>query len=70
MASKIASGTNFSLEDFLEQLQAIKRMGPIGNLLGMLPGAGQMKDMISQIDDKDLDRTAAIIRIGGPRAGR
>jgi signal recognition particle subunit SRP54 len=62
MASKIASGNNFSLEDFLEQLQAIKRMGPIGNLLGMLPGAGQMKDMISQIDDKDLDRTAAIIR--------
>jgi signal recognition particle subunit SRP54 len=62
MASKITSGNNFSLEDFLDQLQAIKRMGPIGNLLGMLPGAGQMKDMISQIDDRDLDRTAAIIR--------
>ena len=62
MASKIVSGNEFTLEDFLEQLQAIKRMGPIGNLLGMLPGAGQMKDMISQVDDKDLDRTAAIIR--------
>jgi signal recognition particle subunit SRP54 len=62
MASKIVSGNDFSLEDFLEQLQAIKRMGPITNLLGMLPGAGQMKDMISQVDDKDLDRTAAIIR--------
>jgi signal recognition particle subunit SRP54 len=62
MASKITSGNDFSLEDFLEQLQAIKRMGPITNLLGMLPGAGQMKDMISQVDDKDLDRTAAIIR--------
>jgi signal recognition particle subunit SRP54 len=62
MASKLASGNDFSLEDFLEQLQAIKRMGPITNLLGMLPGAGQMKDMISQVDDKDLDRTAAIIR--------
>jgi signal recognition particle subunit SRP54 len=62
MASKLVSGTDFTLEDFLEQLQAIKRMGPIGNLLGMLPGAGQMKDMISQVDDKDLDRTAAIIR--------
>jgi signal recognition particle subunit SRP54 len=62
MASKIASGNDFTLEDFLEQLQAIKRMGPITNLLGMLPGAGQMKDMISQVDDKDLDRTAAIIR--------
>jgi signal recognition particle subunit SRP54 len=62
MASKLVSGNEFTLEDFLEQLQAIKRMGPIGNLLGMLPGAGQMKDMISQIDDRDLDRTAAIIR--------
>jgi signal recognition particle subunit SRP54 len=41
---------------------AIRRMGPIGNLLGMMPGMGQMKDAISQIDDKDLDRTAAIIR--------
>jgi signal recognition particle subunit SRP54 len=62
MASKLVSGNEFTLEDFLEQLQAIKRMGPIGNLLGMLPGAGQMKEMISQVDDKDLDRTAAIIR--------
>jgi len=62
MASKLVSGTGFTLEDFLEQLQAIKRMGPIGNLLGMLPGAGQMKELISQVDDKDLDRTAAVIR--------
>jgi signal recognition particle subunit SRP54 len=37
-------------------------MGPIGNLLGMLPGMGQMKDALAQVDDKDLDRTAAIIR--------
>ena len=63
MAAKVSGGMqNFTLEDFLEQLQAIRRMGPIGNLLGMLPGMGQMKDAISQIDDKDLDRTAAIIR--------
>ncbi|MCW2527716.1 MAG: signal recognition particle protein [Pseudonocardiales bacterium] len=62
MAAKLTSGGNFTLEDFLDQLQAIKRMGPIGNLLGMLPGMGQMKEAISQIDDKDLDRTAAIIR--------
>ena len=62
MAAKLAAGNQFTLEDFLGQLQAIRRMGPIGNLLGMLPGMGQMKDAISQIDDKDLDRTAAIIR--------
>ena len=62
MAAKLAAGNQFTLEDFLDQLMAIRKMGPIGNLLGMLPGMGQMKDAISQIDDKDLDRTAAIIR--------
>ena len=63
MAAKLAGGMqNFTLDDFLDQLVAIRRMGPIGNLLGMMPGMGQMKDAISQIDDKDLDRTTAIIR--------
>jgi signal recognition particle subunit SRP54 len=63
MAAKLSGGMqNFTLEDFLDQLMAIRRMGPIGNLLGMLPGMGQMKEAISQVDDKDLDRTAAIIR--------
>jgi signal recognition particle subunit SRP54 len=61
MAAKLA-GNNFTLEDFLNQLQMIRKMGPIGNLLGMMPGMGQFKDAINQIDDKDLDRTAAIIR--------
>jgi signal recognition particle subunit SRP54 len=62
MAGKLASGNQFTLEDFLDQLQAIRKMGPISNLLGMMPGMGQMKDAIKNIDDKDLDRTAAIIR--------
>ena len=62
MAAKLQSGAEFTLEDFLGQLQAIRKMGPIGNLLGMLPGMGQMKDALAQVDDKDLDRTAAIIR--------
>ena len=52
----------FTLEDFLEQMLSIRKMGPIANLLGMLPGMGQMKEPIKQIDDRDLDRIAAIIR--------
>ena len=40
----------------------LKKMGPIGGILGMLPGAGQMKDALAQVDDKDMDRTAAIIQ--------
>jgi signal recognition particle subunit SRP54 len=62
VAAKLAGQGQFTLEDFLEQLQAIRRMGPLGNLLGMLPGMGQMKDALKQVDDKDLDRTEAIIR--------
>ncbi|GAA2543918.1 signal recognition particle protein [Pseudonocardia hydrocarbonoxydans] len=62
-AAKIASG-ELSLEDFLEQMMAIRKMGPIGNILGMLPGAnsGQMKDALSQVDDRHLDKLQAIIR--------
>jgi signal recognition particle subunit SRP54 len=62
MAAKLAAGNQFTLEDFLDQLMAIRKMGPIGSLLGMLPGMGQLKDAIAQVDDRDLDRTAAIIR--------
>lgn len=60
-AAKITQG-ELTLEDFLEQMQMIRRMGPIGNILGMLPGANQMKDVISQVDDSQLDRVQAIIR--------
>jgi signal recognition particle subunit SRP54 len=62
MAERMLGPGELTLEDFLEQMMMVKRMGPIGNLLGMLPGMGQIKDQISQIDDRDLDRIAAIIR--------
>src|SRR5690625_460825 len=60
-AAKIGTG-ELSLEDFLEQMLTIRKMGPIGNLLGMLPGAGQMKDALAAVDDSHLDRLQAIIR--------
>ncbi|AIJ21714.1 MULTISPECIES: signal recognition particle protein [Amycolatopsis] len=60
-AAKLGTG-QLTLEDFLEQMLAVRKMGPIGNLLGMLPGAGQMKDQLAQVDDKHLDRLQAIIR--------
>jgi signal recognition particle subunit SRP54 len=60
-AAKIGSG-DLTLEDFLQQMLAVRKMGPIANLLGMLPGAGQLKDQLSQFDEKHLDRVQAIIR--------
>jgi signal recognition particle subunit SRP54 len=58
----MGGGGDFTLDDFLEQMLSVKKMGPIANVLGMLPGAGQMKEQLAQIDDKHLDRVAAIIR--------
>jgi len=61
MARKMAA-SEFTLEDFLNQMLAVRKLGPIGNLLGMLPGMGQMKDQLAQVDDRDVDRVVAIIR--------
>jgi len=61
MAGKLASGEGFTLEDFVEQLAMVRKLGPIGNLLGMLPGAAQNREMLSQVSDADLDRAAAIV---------
>jgi signal recognition particle subunit SRP54 len=62
MTAKLLGGESFTLEDFLEQLIAVKRMGPIANVLGMLPGMGQMKEQLAEVDDKHFDRVTAIIR--------
>jgi signal recognition particle subunit SRP54 len=61
MAGKLVSGEGFTLEDFVEQLAMVRKLGPIGNLLGMLPGAAQNREALSQVSDKDLDRAAAIV---------
>ena len=62
MAKKVAKGEDFTLDDFLEQMQAVKKMGSLGKILGMLPGMGDMKAQLDQVDDRDLDRVAAIIQ--------
>ena len=61
LAGKLASGEGFTLEDFVQQLAMVRKLGPIGNLLGMLPGAAQNREVLSQVSDKDLDRAAAIV---------
>jgi signal recognition particle subunit SRP54 len=61
MADKLVTGEGFTLEDFVEQLAMVRKLGPIGNLLGMLPGAAQNREALSQVSDKDLDRAAAIV---------
>ena len=51
---------SFTLEDFLDQMRQLKKMGPLTNLLGMIPGMGkELKGM--ELDEKDMARTEAII---------
>jgi signal recognition particle subunit SRP54 len=55
---------DFTLEDFRDQLRTIKKMGPIEQILGMLPGMGQLKELTANreaVDDKQLGRVEAII---------
>ena len=62
LEEKFIKGEDFTLEDFLEQMQAMSKMGSMSKLIGMLPGAGAMKKQIENIDDNDLIRQKAIVQ--------
>jgi signal recognition particle subunit SRP54 len=68
-AEEILSSGRFTLEDFLEQMQQVKRMGPLQNVLGMLPGVPkEIKN--AEIDDREIARVEAIIRSMTPEERR
>ncbi len=62
-AAKLASGggKEFGLADFLQQMQMVRKMGPLSKIFGMLPGMGEIKDQIAGIDEKEIDRIEAMI---------
>ncbi|MEY4372745.1 MAG: signal recognition particle protein [Actinomycetota bacterium] len=67
-ATRLMEG-EFTLDDFLEQMQAVKKMGPISNLIGMMPGMPkELKG--AQIEDDQLKRVEAIIRSMTPAERR
>ena len=72
LEEKFVTGEEFTLEDFLEQMQAMKKMGSMTKILGMLPGANNaaMKKQIDSIDDKELVRTQAIVQSMTPEERR
>src|SRR5699024_8325056 len=54
---------SFTFDDFLEQMGQVRKMGPLDELLAMMPGAGKMKGLKNvQIDEKQLGQVEAIIR--------
>lgn len=62
MAGRLATGDDFTLEDFLQQMSMVRKLGSISSLLGMMPGMNQIRDQVEQIDDRDVDRLTAIIQ--------
>ena len=62
LEEKFARGDDFTLEDFLEQLEAMSKMGSMSKLLGMLPGAAGMKKQIENFDESEIVRTKSIVQ--------
>ncbi|WP_129337731.1 signal recognition particle protein [Cellulomonas endophytica] len=62
MAGKLVSGQDFTLADFLVQMQQLRNMGSIKKMFGMLPGMGQMREALDNFDEREVDRIEAIIR--------
>ena len=61
LEDKFNKGEEFTFEDFLSQLEAMKNMGSMSKLIGLLPGAGGMKKQIENFDESELVRARAII---------
>jgi signal recognition particle subunit SRP54 len=70
LEDKFLSGEDFTLDDFLEQLEAMSKMGSMGKLLGMLPGSGAMKKQIENFDESEITRTKSIVQSMTPRERR
>ena len=68
-AIKISDGS-FGLDDFLDQLQQVRKLGPMKNLLGMIPGMAAHRKELEQFDEREIDRTEAIIRSMTPAERR
>jgi signal recognition particle subunit SRP54 len=62
MARKIMGGDSFTLDDFLAQMEQLRKMGSIQKILGMLPGMAEMRQQLASVDEKEIDRVSAIIR--------
>ena len=54
-------GGDFTLDDFLQQMQQLRKMGSLSKIMGMLPGMGQFREQLENFDEREIDRIEAII---------
>ena len=62
MAKKFIDQEDFTFEDFLAQMQQIRKLGSMKKLLMMMPGAAQMRQQLEAFDEREIDRVEAIVR--------
>ena len=72
LEEKFVKGEDFTLEDFLEQLQGIAKMGNMSKILSMIPGAAnkQMQKQLEAIDDSEITKSTAIVQSMTPAERR
>ena len=58
----MGGGGEFTLDDFLEQMQQVRKLGSMSKIMGMLPGMGQFRDQLENFDEREIDRIQAIIQ--------
>ncbi len=62
MERKFLAAEDFTFDDFLQQMAAIKKMGSLKSILGMMPGMGQMRAQLEAFDEREFDRVEAMVR--------
>jgi signal recognition particle subunit SRP54 len=62
MTRKFLEEEDFTFDDFLQQMAAIKKMGSLKSMLGMMPGMGQMRAQLDALDEREFDRVEAMVR--------
>ena len=61
-AEKLGTKGGFTLEDFLQQMMQVRKLGSMTKIMGMLPGMGQFRDQLENFDEREIDRIQAIIQ--------
>ncbi|CAM3299038.1 signal recognition particle protein [Nocardioides dubius] len=61
-AEKLTGGGDFTLTDFLAQMQQIRKLGSLSKIMGMLPGMGQFREQLDNFDEREIDKIQAIIQ--------
>ncbi|MDN5716781.1 MAG: signal recognition particle protein [Janibacter sp.] len=62
MQRKFLAEEDFTFDDFLQQMSALKRMGSLKSMLKMMPGMGQMSAQLDNLDEREFDRVEAMVR--------